>query len=301
MLQRAQLMYVFFLLCFSYGYTNASPRQALEWAVEQGFDIISMSWTIKKNDSDNSEKGMERLKNVLSTCEAKGKSLLFCSAPDIGQPSAADDYYPFGCTEVVKKFKIGAATADGSVYPWAGKEIDYILPGENVVLRQEDQKYHQSIQNCPKTGSSVATALAAGLAALIIHCVKLGAIYNASKEINKDINKGVTEKVNKGNNKDISKIIKGRVSTQTLRVVKTFDVMKSAFDLIKSSGTSDDTEKRLGVEAFFARHGNLLKKMETGHESEDEKWDVIEELARNLVPLKMEEAAVEAAAKAEGR
>ena len=249
-----------------------------------------MSWTIKKNDSDNSKKGIERLKNVLSTCEAKGKSLLFCSAPDIGQPSAADNYYPFGCTEVAKKFKIGAATADGSVYPWAGKEIDYILPGENVVLRQEDQGYHQSIQNCPKTGSSVAAALAAGLAALIIHCVRLGAIYNSSKEINKD----VTENVNKDNNKDTSKFTKGRVSTQTLRVVKTFDVMKSAFDIIRSSGTSDDTEKRLGVEAFFARHGNLLKKMETGRESEDEKWDIIEDLARNLVPLKVEEAAVEA-------
>lgn len=256
-----------------------------------------MSWTIKKNDSDNSEKGIERLKNVLSTCEAKGKSLLFCSAPDIGQPSAADDYYPFGCTEVAKKFKIGAATADGSVYPWAGKEIDYILPGENVVLRQEDQKYHRSVQNCPKSGSSVATALATGLAALIIHCVRLGAIYNTSKEINKEINEDVTEDVNKDNN---SKVIKGRVSTQTLRVVKTFDVMKSAFDLIKSSGTSDDAEKRLGVETFFARHGDLLKKMETGRESEDEKWCIIEGLARNLVPLKMEEAAVEAAAKAQG-
>ncbi len=106
--------------------------------------------------------------------------LMFCSAPDEGK-FADSGYYPSGPWSD-RFFRIGAATASGAVFDWMPEDrITYLLPGVDVILEQAAKGTHEanSLRTIPnrmlefkETGSSVATALAAGLAAIIIYCVK---------------------------------------------------------------------------------------------------------------------------------
>ncbi|KAH8892234.1 subtilisin-like protein [Thozetella sp. PMI_491] len=150
--------------------TARSAAQAIEAAVERHADIISMSWTIK-----NSDKQSDELK-LLETAMQKAidaKILVFCSASDEGTFRNTSDYPSH--THASRVFRIGAATVDGVPCTWVDREVEFILPGQDVSERRtsisEPTKPFR-----PMTGSSVATALAAGLAALILHCVKLAAI-----------------------------------------------------------------------------------------------------------------------------
>lgn len=88
---------------------------------------------------------------------------------------------------------MGAAKANGSAWGWTGdpENVDFLLPGHEVSDRGDDG-IDEALK--PHTGSSVATALAAGLAALIIHCVRLGAIYTALTPGWKDLAGAVTDK-----------------------------------------------------------------------------------------------------------
>lgn len=105
--------------------------------------------------------------------------LMFCSAPDEGKFS--EDDYPSGPWRD-RFFRIGAANSDGTVYGWTPEDgITYVLPGVDVIKEHAANSSFdaESIQSTPnrlvefhETGSSVATALAAGLAAMIIYCVK---------------------------------------------------------------------------------------------------------------------------------
>ena len=105
---------------------------------------------------------------------------MFCSAPDEGK-FADSAHYPSGPWRD-KFFRIGAATASGAVFDWTPEDgITYVLPGVDVILEQAAKMTFDtnSLRNVPlrmfefkETGSSVATALAAGLAAMIIYCVK---------------------------------------------------------------------------------------------------------------------------------
>ena len=105
---------------------------------------------------------------------------MFCSAPDDGK-FADSAHYPSGPWRD-KFFRIGAATASGAVFDWTPEDgITYVLPGVDVIMEQAAKVTHEpnSLQRVPmrmlefkETGSSVATALAAGLAAMIIYCVK---------------------------------------------------------------------------------------------------------------------------------
>jgi len=54
--------------------------------------------------------------------------------------------------------------------------LDFIIPGHRVE-EQENSRVTLTKRN-PQTGSSIAIALAAGLAALMIHCVRLYGIRN---------------------------------------------------------------------------------------------------------------------------
>lgn len=104
---------------------------------------------------------------------------MFCSAPDEGKFTELD--YPSGPWRD-RFFRIGAAGADGSVFGWTPDDgITYVVPGVDVIRDQAATRSFDahSMQGIPnrmvefhETGSSVATALAAGLAAMIIYCVK---------------------------------------------------------------------------------------------------------------------------------
>lgn len=98
----------------------------------------------------------------------KKNTLMFCSSPDEGKFTKHD--YPSGPWPE-KFFRIGAARADGTVFNWTNEAgTTFVLPGVDVVKEQMKSDRVSKVQY--ETGSSVATALAAGLAAMIIYCIK---------------------------------------------------------------------------------------------------------------------------------
>ncbi|KAI0539494.1 hypothetical protein GGR58DRAFT_464533 [Xylaria digitata] len=164
--------------------------KAIQAALDKKATIISMSWTLPMKMEKSASK--DALIAVLEKA-VKSEVLMFCSAPDKGKFTDLD--FPSGPWRD-RFFRIGAAKADGNVFNWTPDDgITYILPGVDVIKDQvrsggsfvktseggitkrvDDFKY--------ETGSSVATALAAGLAAMIIHCVK--ASIMAMKTANQD-------------------------------------------------------------------------------------------------------------------
>lgn len=94
---------------------------------------------------------------------------MFCAASDHGMnsESAAADDIPAAFLEPIK---IGAAKADGTPWTRVGREqVQYYLPGHKVVLDG-----YQPAKGQFQSGSSLATAVAAGLAALLQYCTSIG-------------------------------------------------------------------------------------------------------------------------------
>ena len=125
-----------------------------------------MSWSICRKGLDSDK----RQAFQASIREAYNQNItMFCAASDHGMNSestAADDI-PAAFLEPIR---IGAARADGSAWTQVGREqVQYYLPGHKVVLDG-----YQSAKGQPQSGSSLATALAAGLAALLQYCNSMG-------------------------------------------------------------------------------------------------------------------------------
>ncbi|KAM6513565.1 hypothetical protein FALCPG4_015958 [Fusarium falciforme] len=57
------------------------------------------------------------------------------------------------------------------------RDLSFIVPSHKVISQNPHREGALPDDFEERTGSSVATALAAGLAALILHCVRLGAIH----------------------------------------------------------------------------------------------------------------------------
>ena len=139
-------------------------------AIVKGVDIISMSWTIEATGSNGSD--IAALEAAIDDA-AKAGILMFCSANDQG--IARDRSFP-SASSTKHIFKIGAAEASGNIWKWAGDpaDIDFIFPGHNVVKERPNDA---PLDKCKTlTGSSVATAIASGLAALVLYCIQLGAL-----------------------------------------------------------------------------------------------------------------------------
>lgn len=151
---------------------TCSP-QAIEAAVDRKVHIISMSWTIKRTHDNEAD-----IKDLESAIERASKAgiLMFCAANDQG--IARDRSYPAACTRTKNIFKIGAAEASGAAWKWLGdaEDVDFIFPGHNVVMERPN---NINLGQCQiLTGSSVATAIATGLAALVLYCTTLSALHN---------------------------------------------------------------------------------------------------------------------------
>ncbi|KAF5686700.1 hypothetical protein FDENT_5704 [Fusarium denticulatum] len=147
-----------------------SAVQAINYAAKRGSQIICISWTIKPPE--------EPLRNQFDTAifNAIGKHgcLIFCAASDQGQ--SVDVSYPHASSHHC--FRVGAAKATGNIVDTVGdsQPVDIIFPGHEVVNDSNEAKT-QLEKFDAHPGSSVANGLAAGLAALVIQCVKLGALY----------------------------------------------------------------------------------------------------------------------------
>ncbi|KAF5965867.1 intracellular serine protease [Fusarium coicis] len=99
---------------------------------------------------------------------ANAKILMFCSAKAKGVHNAPT--YPSKAT--TKIFTIGAANSSGASVDYVGNasELSYTLPGDKVEVDSGPGR-----RTPPEIvdGSSVATALAAGLAGLILYCIQV--------------------------------------------------------------------------------------------------------------------------------
>jgi hypothetical protein len=136
--------------------------------VRKKVHIISMSWTIDPPEDENQSQDLADLESAISDA-AKANILMFCSASDEGAKHTSS--YPSRATN--KIFTIGAADASGAVYKWVGgiNSVDFIFPGKLVEGEGPSDAVPKNVKYW--TGSSVATALAAALAALILYCAQV--------------------------------------------------------------------------------------------------------------------------------
>ncbi|KAG5761608.1 hypothetical protein H9Q72_010296 [Fusarium xylarioides] len=147
-----------------------SAVKAINYAAKRGSQIICMSWTIKPPE----EPLRSQFDTAIFNAIGKHGCLIFCAASDQGQ--SADVSYPHASSHHC--FRIGAAKATGNIVDTVGdsQTVDFIFPGHEVVIDSTETKT-QLQKFDAHSGSSVANGLAAGLAALVIECVRLGALY----------------------------------------------------------------------------------------------------------------------------
>jgi hypothetical protein len=139
--------------------------------------IISMSWRAQREDRDGIDgiadinggggdgraSDWELLRRAISEADQAG-IIMFCSLKDEGLSKTAKAY-PQDCPGVIK---IGAATKGGHTADYVGSEEEaFNCPGDQVQIADPD-----SVLSTTKSGSSIATALAAGVAAVILYCVE---------------------------------------------------------------------------------------------------------------------------------
>ena len=156
----------------SFGPDASSAAKAILWAIKSKVDIISMSWTIQTTPSNESRisEGEKELKDAIEQAQ-KADILMFAASSDEGNNGATDPViYPASAPGV---FCIVAADKHGQLGPTVGTERNerytYAFPRELV----EDGKFG---------GSSVATALAAGFTAIILHSASVSG-YATPKDL----------------------------------------------------------------------------------------------------------------------
>ncbi|KAJ0116030.1 hypothetical protein J7T55_004974 [Diaporthe amygdali] len=136
--------------------------KAINWAKDQKVDIISMSWNARRvspatgiaNDSD-----IHDLEQAIAGAHA-ANILMFGAACDVKQSSSSDEWIPCDNSKV---FSIGATDTEFDVKKYVDmtKTVNFLFPGEYVLGQSEEAE----------VGNSGATALATGLAALVLFCM----------------------------------------------------------------------------------------------------------------------------------
>ena len=179
---------------------------------------------------------------------------MFCAANDQG--IARNRSFPAACGGTKHLFKIGAAEASGAVWKWVGdpSDVDFIFPGHNVVKERPNDA---PLGKCRTlTGSSVATALAAGLAALVLYCVQLAAL-NAQALNQKQGQKG------------------NAVTMEDFKAIQGHERMKEAFLAIGTSQASGN--KYIEVWTLFEPAVQKAEK-----ERREERINIVTEVAGRL-------------------
>lgn len=113
-----------------------------------------MSWSVKLAAS---EIQLQELEDAIKAAHRR-RILMFCAASPKKADTSKDKYWPSSCQET---FSIGAANEHRVPQGDVGPDAEYLFPSADV------------IPNKPDGGSSAATALAAGLASLILYCLKM--------------------------------------------------------------------------------------------------------------------------------
>ena len=122
-----------------------------------------MSWTIEPPEDEGVRRELEE---AISAAD-KANILMFCSAADQGAKQT--DTYPSRATRRI--FTIGAAGPSGETNSWVGnpEKVNFTFPGDRVEIMDSTPN-----DTTPEiSGSSAATALAAGFCALVLYCVQV--------------------------------------------------------------------------------------------------------------------------------
>jgi Subtilase family len=117
-----------------------------------------MSWTI---ESSRSASDIVDFHKAVKEAEEKD-IIMFCAFSDQGNVSSTD-CFP---SEFQETLTVGAATSLGHPCTWVNKEL--VQPGEHIIIEA-----NPTSPSKPESGSSMATALAAGLAALLLYITQL--------------------------------------------------------------------------------------------------------------------------------
>lgn len=193
--------------------------------------IISMSWTIQSLiDRTQDQTAIADLEAAIREA-ATNKILMFCSASDEGVGENLLSYPYKASSDIIK---IGAADVNGKLFDKVGdtSTVSFFLPGKEVEGEGLTDAVVSKIQYL--TGSSVSTALAAGLAALILYCAQ--ARYLLARE-------DLREK-----------------ARRDYELLKTHDKMREAF---REIGTTDASgQKYIKVWEVFGRRVGTWKDSE---------------------------------------
>ncbi|RSL79987.1 hypothetical protein CEP51_006902 [Fusarium floridanum] len=159
-------------------FTATSAAKAVKWATDCGVDIISMSWTIQTAAPNSPE--IEELRAAISSASQQN-IIMFCSASDQGSHNT-EASFPGNWNLCLR---VGGATFTGEKLMWVEDSVDFWFPGHSAPLRSSDAKSTVS-----ESGSSVATAMASGLAGVLIYCARLlGGSHEESFKKQDDIQK----------------------------------------------------------------------------------------------------------------
>ncbi|KAK1598848.1 peptidase S8/S53 domain-containing protein [Colletotrichum navitas] len=217
----------------------SNRNQAIKYAIERGVHIMCMSWTIKPPLKDSIKDAFE---DEIIKAGKKG-ILMFCAASDQGK--TADQTYPHSIG--TKSFRVGAAKATGATASNVGDAdwLSYTFPGHDGTHRECLEGH---------SGSSVANALATGLAALIIECVRLG-IFHTSKTGQLDptvaIHKEDLLKIRKREQMDFALKSIGTNRNTEHKYIEVWHIFSRAAERLKYDS---DPTSQLEVVAGLARH-----------------------------------------------
>jgi hypothetical protein len=261
-------------------YMLLTITEAIRDAVNREVDIISMSWSVTgdpKSMNEADQQGFERLKSVMidamgspkgSPKGTKRAPLLFCAAADDGVDGDKDKYELPSKMQWTDLFRIGAAT--NALQTWVKvtkpSERDFFFPGVDVPHLQHNFQYaYDSLDADPysNSGSSIACALAAGQAALILHCVKLSIYYTKKMEKQKTTaHEEITE--------------------EDLKNMKQFESMRSAFEIVCTENMS---QHKVSYPAQrFERASDQMRKLEdSGKLVSPERFGPVASLVRNMI------------------
>jgi len=168
-----------------------------------------MSWAVSRSDDPVLDTQMDQAFEPVIKHAADGLHerppnqtgrtpiLLFCAVEDTGRNNPDTSYPGNLCNSSV--LRIGAATGLGDIWPVTNDAAHFLLPGAKVDEPGEAEHYYgtsspasdlsASSPSTPSqqqhrviTGSSVSTALAAGLAGIILYLARVSAILMASGE-----------------------------------------------------------------------------------------------------------------------
>ena len=132
-------------------------------------DIISISWTCPKDPGPDQ---LEDLRTKIN--EASQKSLVFCATGDNG-PNA-EKSYPAGFPNA---FGVSSCALNGTPPAYAEPQnAQFTIPAEGIEVQLPP--HLKDLGNGSTGGSSAATAVAAGLASLILVCARFA--YHPSTE-----------------------------------------------------------------------------------------------------------------------